>query len=161
MVFAGQRCSEHGHHAVAHETTYGAAVVLHGRAHALYCAIEQGVRLFRVQLLGKCGRARDVGEQHRNGLALAGMSFPGSETGSGIAGGRLARPAAIGHGGRRLGGCSWETRNRFEDRLAVTERGDPELLEVGVRQIRQDLLVDGVRGEGVGITAEPELLQPF
>src|SRR5271170_1257927 len=43
----------------------------------------------------------------------------------------------------------------------MTKRGDPEFLEVLVRQIRQDAKANVVLGKALSVLPQPELLQPF
>ena len=79
MALTRNRRPEHGHHPIAHEAAHCAPIVLHCFAHALCRAIEQVVGFLRIELLGECSRARDVGKEHRNRLSFAGMTFPCGE----------------------------------------------------------------------------------
>jgi hypothetical protein len=63
-------------------------------------------------------------------------------------------------GGGLLGRCVTQSRDRFDEALAVPER-NAELLEIGFGQLRQDFRVDLVLAEGRFVLAEADPLQPL
>jgi hypothetical protein len=105
-------------------------------------------------------RAFDVGEQHGDVLALARQQRLGIEN----ALGKVARRVGLRwrRAERRL--QLWrrplEPGDRGEQLLAMTKGGNAELLEIVCGQRAQDLGVDIVRREHLGISAKPVALQP-
>ena len=107
--------------------------------------------------LDQLERALDVGEQHRDLLALAlerrARAQDASRPGAWACGPRATAP------GSALAGAS-QFRNGGEQLLAVAERSDAQLLQIVRRERAQDLGVDVVRRERFGILAEAVVLQP-
>ena len=70
MVLMGNRRPEQGHDAIAHDLIHGALVAVHRRHHAFEHRVEQLPRLLGVAVGQQLHRALQVGEQHRDLLAL-------------------------------------------------------------------------------------------
>src|SRR5258705_7638324 len=75
MILVGQRRAEERHDAVAHHLVDGPLVVMDGLHHALQDGIQELARLLRIPVRQQLHRALQVGEEHRDLLALA---FEGS-----------------------------------------------------------------------------------
>ena len=71
VVLVGERRAEQRHDAVAHHLVDGALVAVHRLHHAFEHRIEELARLLRVAVGEQLHRALEVGEQHRDLLALA------------------------------------------------------------------------------------------
>jgi len=71
VVFVGDRRAEEGHDPIAEDVVDGPLVAVDRLHHGLDRAVEQGLRLLRVEALDQLGRALDVGEQDGDLLALA------------------------------------------------------------------------------------------
>ena len=69
LALAGRVAEEH-HHAVADELVDGAAVLEGDLRHFIEVVVEQVGQGFCFQLFGELGEALDVGEEHRQSLAL-------------------------------------------------------------------------------------------
>ena len=74
-----QRRPKQGHDAIAHHLVDGAFVLVHGRHHAVEHRIEQLPRLLRVALGQQLHGPLEVGEEHRDLLALAFQGGAGGE----------------------------------------------------------------------------------
>ena len=160
MILMGDRRAEQRHDPVAHDLVDGALVAMHGIHHHADRAIEDAARLFRVSAFDDRERALDVGEQHRDVLALAGQLRTSVKDALGemvrrvgVRCRRARRRRPIRH--RRV-----EPGNRCQQLLAVAQRGDTELLEVVPRKRAKDFGVDVVRREHLGVLAEIVALQP-
>ena len=134
MVLMRDRRAEQRHDAVAHDLVDRALVAMHGIHHDADRAVEDAARFFRVGAFDDRERALDVGEQHRDVLALARQSRPGIEDALGEVAAACRRRAARAE--RRL--PLWRRRvepgDRSEQLLAVTQGRDAELLEVVRRE---------------------------
>ena len=135
----GDRRTEHGHDAVADMLVDVAAMLGDQAVGELEEGVEERVDLLGVELVGQRRVADEVGEQHAHlpPLAL-----------------RSVRPAVP----RRGPGA--QRGDRLEQPSPMTDRGDPELLQVVGRQRRQQRRVDGVVRECLGILLQPQALQP-
>ena len=71
VVLVRQRRAEQRHDAVAHHLVDGALVAVHRLHHALEHRVEELARLLRIAVGEQLHRALQVGEQHRDLLALA------------------------------------------------------------------------------------------
>ena len=71
MVLVGERSAEHREDAVAGRLHHVAIVAIHRRDHELEGGIDDRAGFLRIEVLLQLGRALDIGEQRRNGLALA------------------------------------------------------------------------------------------
>ena len=79
MILMRQRCAEQRHEAVAHDGVDSAFVAMHRLDHALEHRVEKFLHVLRVAVGDHLHRAFDVGEQHRDQLALAFQRRPGDE----------------------------------------------------------------------------------
>ena len=79
MVLVGERRAEQRHDAVAHDLVHGALVAVHRLHHALEHRIEERARLLGVAVGEQLHRALEVGEEHRDLLALALQRAPRGE----------------------------------------------------------------------------------
>jgi hypothetical protein len=71
MIFVRDRGAKQCEDAIAGRLHDITAVALDRIDHQLDCRIDNRARLFRIKILHQLGRALDVGEQRRHGLALA------------------------------------------------------------------------------------------
>ena len=71
MILVRERRAEQRHDAVAHHLVDGAFVAVHRLHHAFEDRVEDLARLFGVAVREQLHRALQVGEQHRDLLALA------------------------------------------------------------------------------------------
>ena len=71
MVLMGERGAEQCHDAVAHDLIHRAFVTVYRFHHRLENRVDDLARFFRVSVSQQFERALDVGEQHRDLLALA------------------------------------------------------------------------------------------
>jgi len=71
VIFVGHRSAEERHNAVAHHLVHGALVPVDGLHHAFEHRVEDLPRLFGVAIGEQLHRALEVGEEHRDLLALA------------------------------------------------------------------------------------------
>ena len=71
VVLVGERRAEERHDPVAHDLVDGALVAVDGLHHALEHGIEELARLLGVAVGQQLHRALEVGEEHRDLLALA------------------------------------------------------------------------------------------
>ena len=71
MVFMGDGRAEQGEDAVTGRLRNVAAVAMYRLHHKLQHRIDDRARLFGIEIAHQLGRALDVGEQRRDGLALA------------------------------------------------------------------------------------------
>ena len=79
VILVRQRRAEQRHEAVAHDGVHGAFVAMHGLDHALEHRVEKLLHVLRVAVGDHLHRAFDVGEQHRDQLALAFQRGAGDE----------------------------------------------------------------------------------
>ena len=70
VVLVGQRGAEEGHDRVADELLHGAAVALELGLQAGVVRRQHPAHVLGVELLGAAGEADEVGEEHRDDLAL-------------------------------------------------------------------------------------------
>ena len=106
---------------------------------------DELAHLLRVKLLRQRREAGDVGEQHGDLAALAGLRADGLARrlrGRGLCGGRAA-----------LGDCRQQP-------LAVAERGDAELFQIGVGQLGEHAEIDVVVGKALRILGQAEPFEP-
>ena len=143
VVAMGDRCAEHRHHRIADVLVDHAAVALHHGVDRAEVAVQERVNLLRVALLGQSREAAEIGEEDGDLAALAGR-LRGRDLGRRLGSGRSAVA---------------EGRDRLEQLLARAQR-QAEVLEIRVAQVRQDLSIDLVLGEGPGVLAEPDPLEP-
>jgi hypothetical protein len=76
MVFVGQWCPEQCHNAVAEHLVHRALVAVHRLHHGVQSRVQDGPGLFRVEVTDQLCRAREVGKQYRDLLALAFQDTP-------------------------------------------------------------------------------------
>ena len=93
------------------------------------------MQVFGFQPAGQFGEADQIGEQHRDLAMLRRRRLP-----------RRFALLQFGYGLQQL--------------LAVTERGDAEFAQIVGGQRRERCFVDVIGGEGRGVLAQPQPLQP-
>ena len=71
VVLVGERRAEERHDPVAHDLVHGALVAVDGLHHPLEDGVEELARLLGVAVGEQLHRALEVGEEHRDLLALA------------------------------------------------------------------------------------------
>ena len=79
VVLVGQRRAEQRHDAVAHHLVDGALVPVHGLHHVLEDGIQERAGLLGIAVGEQLHRALEIGEEHRDLLALALQRAPGGE----------------------------------------------------------------------------------
>ena len=79
VVLMGQGRAEQRHDAVAHHLVDGALVPVHGLHHVIEHRIEERAGLLGIALDEQLHRALEIGEEHRDLLALALQRAPGGE----------------------------------------------------------------------------------
>ena len=110
VVLVGERRAEERHDAVAHHLVHGALVAVHRLHHPLEHRIEQAARLLGIPIGEQLHRALEIGEQHRDLLALAleGVARGQDLLGEVLGGVGLGRGLALDRlgGGRRAAGAA-------------------------------------------------------
>jgi hypothetical protein len=120
----------------------------HAARHRVLEGAQQIAHLLRIEAAAELGRADQVDEHHRQ-LASLGVW---SRRDRWRRGRRHCRRRLQGSGsGARFVQCG----DGFEQEAAVTDRGDPDLLEVLHRQPRQHPGVDGILAERRLVPLEP------
>ena len=71
VILVGERRAEERHDPVAHDLVHGALVAVHRLHHVLEHRVEELARLLGVAVGQQLHRALEVGEEHRDLLALA------------------------------------------------------------------------------------------
>ena len=79
MVLEGERRAEESHDAVAHHLVHRALVAVHGLHHLFQHGVEETLGVLGVAVRQELGGALEVGEQHRDLLALAFERVLGAE----------------------------------------------------------------------------------
>ena len=135
-----------------------ADVALEARDHlgaGLLIAAEHLVQILGIEPGRKRGRADHVAEHHGQLPAL----------------GVVAGPRRLGARRRREGDVGWgakpaarrrrllQGRDRAHQALAIAER-DPELDQIRLGQVGQDVEADVAAREGIGVSAKAEALEP-
>ena len=125
MILVGERRAEQRHDAVAHHLVDGALVAVDRLHHALEHRVEERARLLGVAVGEQLHRALEVGEQHRDLLALAFERALGGED--------LARRGASGcRPGARAGApARGRRRCRRSRRIACPAQLAATLAQVG------------------------------
>ena len=106
VVLVGHRRAEQGHDAVAHDLVDGALIAMDRVHHALEYRVENLARLFGISLGKELHRTLEVGEHHRDLLALAFQGGSAAEDPLGEVGGRVRLGRRVGSRRRRDGGRS-------------------------------------------------------
>jgi hypothetical protein len=113
------------------------------------------VRFLGVEFLGQRGGTDEIGEQHRHRLAFAGLAPPGSDV--------LVVGFVAGSGDRRsvapVGRA--EIADSLEDADPVAGGFDADIFQRLLIDISEQLPVDVVGFESIGVLSEAEALQPF
>ena len=104
-------------------------------------AVEDRRQLFRIEAVGQRRRSHEVAEQHAQ-LAAFGL-------GTAARGGRGRQEADD----EIVDARALNAGYRAQQTLAIAERRDAEIDQVGVGQVSHDVEVDRVRGEGRGVLA--------
>ena len=148
IVLVGARKAEIHQDAVADVVADVAVEPADDLGAGLLVAADHLTQIFRVHP-GRKRRGADHVAEHHGQLAALGLAAGWG--GRGRLGRRFGASPA-----RRVG----QLGDRAHQSLAVAER-DPELRQVGLGQIRQNVEVDVVLGEQLGISLEADLLEPF
>ena len=144
IVLVGLRIAEIDEHAVAQIFGDETAVAAHRLGDACLIGRNQLAQVFGVHLTGECGRTDKIGK-HDGDLATLG----------GVLGLRLGQRRL-----RRHRNGTGTLRNRFQQLLAMAERHDADVLEIVVGQLAQQLDVDVVSAEHLGILGEADPAEP-
>jgi hypothetical protein len=105
-------------------------------------------QLFRIETVGQCRRAHEVAEQHAHLAAF--------RLGTAARGGRRRQEADD----EIVDARTLNAGDRAQQTLAIAERRDAEIDQVGIGQLGHDVEVDRVRGEGRGVLAQSQLVEP-
>ena len=132
IVGVCDRCAKHGHHAVANMLVDGPAERLHDIVDDTEETVQHRVDFLRIGPGGEMGEAGDVGEEHGH---LAPFALHRTRSADRC----CLRRRSVLAGSRRvqLGDCC----QKFP---AMSELGDPKLLEVFVAQELERFRVDGI-----------------
>ncbi len=79
VVFVGERRAEERHDAVAHDLVHRALVAVHRLHHPLQHGIQQAPGFLRILVGQELHRPLEIGEEHRDLLALAFQRVPGGQ----------------------------------------------------------------------------------
>jgi hypothetical protein len=153
----GERIAEQRQKPVAELLRHMAAHLRHCRRCGVKIGADEVAPLLGIELRGNAGRADQIAEHNREITPLAG--------GFGWGGNRWRR------GGRRhlrrhdrRRGCQRRCAAQFGDRLqqllAMAERGNADVLEIIVGQSAQQLAVDVVGAEHLGILGQTDPAEP-
>jgi len=71
VVLMGQRCPEEGHDPVAHDSVYGAFVVMNCLNHAFEHRVDEFLRVLRIAVGNQLHRILDISEENGDLLPLA------------------------------------------------------------------------------------------
>ena len=131
MVFVGDRRAKERKNTIAHGLGDVAFIAMHGDHHELQGRVNNGARVFRVEVLDEFHRTFDIGEQGGNGFPLA-LSRPTSFKRGLLSAdtlGQMGRGVGVGAGGWGLGvGRLGERRSALH-----TELGSGDVLTAAVR----------------------------
>jgi hypothetical protein len=130
---------------VAHVFRHETAEALNGLGYGLLIGRDDFAEVLRVHAGRECRRTHQIAEHHRD-LAALGAFFGRSCEATG-------RSCRVGLG-RFLACIGTESPDRIEELTAVSNNGDPEILEVLRRQIGQDRLVYLILAESRLILSE-------
>src|SRR5262249_14595892 len=120
--------AEERHHGIADMLVDGAAEIRDDAVDEPRVAGDEVPQLLGIETLRQRGEAREIGEEDGDLAPLAaGLERRG------------------GRGGGTWRGC--QRSDGGEQLLAMAERGDAELLQIGIAELRQDGRVDVVLGE--------------
>ena len=158
IVLLRHRIAEQRHQPVAELLGDMAAHLRHRRRGRVEIGADQIAPLLGIELRGNAGRAHQIAKHHREMAALAGGFDRGGDRWR-RHGGRDRR----GHDGRRRWcrrGCTAQFGDRLQQLLAMAERRDADVLEIIVGQPAQQLAVDVVGAEHLGILGETDPAEP-
>ena len=141
--------AEIGEHAVAHELGDVALEARDLAGDGVLVGADDLAHLLGVEPRGERGRADQVDEHHRELAALGLERRRGSRIGRRCG-------AGLGRGGRRRLGRGAQGGDRLEHPAPVADDGDADVLEVVGGQLRQDLAVDVVVAERLGVMLQTE-----
>jgi hypothetical protein len=137
------RIAEIGQHPVAHELRDKAVIAGDDTGNRILIGADLLAQFLGVEPHRQGRRADEITEHHRQLPPLGGVVRLGTGRG----------------GGRRRCLGSGQTGDGSEETLAVPER-HAKLLEVDVRQLRQDIGVDFTRAKERLVLSEPETFEP-
>jgi hypothetical protein len=135
---------------IAHVLRYEPAEALDSLGHALLIGGNHFAEVFGVHAGRKRGRAHQVAEHHCDLAALGAVALlwdNGSRGRSGMRRSAFLDAIQLGYGAQQ--------------QASMTERRDPEFLQVCVCEIRQDGKGNLVLNEALSVLPETELLQPL
>ena len=144
VVLMGLRIAKIDEHTVAHIFRHEPAEAAHRLGDALLIGRNDFAQVLRVHAGGECRRADQVGEHHRDLAPLGGV----------------VRLRFNQRRLRRNRNGTGKLRNRFQQLLAMAERRDADVLEIVVGQPAQQLDVDVVGAEHLGILGETDPAEP-
>ena len=146
VILMGLRIAEVDEDTVAHVFRHEAAEAAHRLGDAFLIGRNDLAQVLRVHAGGERRRADEVREHHRDLAALGGVLGLRLHCGDGYRGG------SFGHRN--------EGRDRLQQLLAMAERRDADILEIVVGQPPQQLDVDVVGAEHLGILGEADPAEP-
>ena len=151
VVLLRLRVAEQRHQPVAELLQHMAAKPRHRRRGFVEIGADQIAPVLRVEPRRETRRADQIAEHHRDRSAL-GVGARGWR--------RRGRRSGRGLRGRRRRSVPGETGDRPHQPLAVPQR-HPDLLEVGLAQVGQDVGVDLVLPEQRFVLSEADRVQPL
>ena len=158
VVAARHRNAEQRHHLVADKLVHASAVALYHRAGLAPDARHDLLHLLGVESLVQRGVTRKVREHHGGMAAFAFFVGHHRNFGGGQFGLPCWRIRCGGLRGRRLRRCL--RMDRLEQPLAVAQRRHAEFLQVGIREVWQQIYRHILRDELPGVLAKLMGIEP-
>src|SRR5262249_13691202 len=146
VILMGPRIAEVREDTVAQISRHEAVEVAHGFGYAFLIGRNDLAQVLRVHARGKCGRADEVGEHHRDLAAFCGIYWRVSVRDSHAGADRLCTQI--------------ERTNGFQE-PETSPKWKTQLAEMIVREIVQDVGVDRVLAENRLILFETKAPQPI
>ena len=139
----GLRIAEIDEHPIAHVLRDEPSEALHSLGDALLISGNDLAQVFRVHACRECCRTDEVREHHGDLPALGGV----------------LRGLRLHMGRRRRRRCAFG--DGFQEPHSMAERGDAELLQIGVCELREKSKIDVILGKALEVLSETELLKPL
>jgi hypothetical protein len=99
MVFVSQWRPEQGHDPIAQHLVHRALIAVHGLHHGMQSRVQEGLRLFRVEVADQLRRPFEVGKQHGDLLPFAFQRTAGGQDLLREIGGRVGEWRGRGYAG--------------------------------------------------------------
>src|SRR5262249_20086328 len=138
IVLVGQRITKIYEDTVAHVSRHETIEPVHDLGDAFLIRRDDLAQVLRVHADGERRRTDQIREHHRDLAALGGVV-----------------------GFRLRYGDGYQGRDRLQQLLAMAERRDADVLEIVVCQLAEQLAVDVVGAENLGILSETDPAEPI